>query len=139
MITSSRRAYVWIWLPGETSPVAAGLVERDDQDRYRFTYGRRYLARQNAISLFPGELTLQSGSQEQADGALPSCLRDAAPDAWGRRVIINRLTGQKGASADGVEFNELVYLMETGSDRIGALDFQQSPTDYQPLWQVQER
>ena len=132
MITSSRRAYVWIWLPGETSPVAAGLVERDDQDRYRFTYGRRYLARQNAISLFPGELTLQSGSQEQADGALPSCLRDAAPDAWGRRVIINRLTGQKGASADGVEFNELVYLMETGSDRIGALDFQQSPTDYLP-------
>ena len=132
MITSSRRAYVWIWLPGETSPVAAGLVERDDQDRYRFTYGRRYLARQDAISLFPGELTLQPGSQEQADGALPSCLRDAAPDAWGRRVIINRLTGQKGASADGVEFNELVYLMETGSDRIGALDFQQSPTDYLP-------
>ena len=132
MITSSRRAYVWIWLPGETSPVAAGLVERDDQDRYRFTYGRRYLARQDAISLFPGELILQPGSQEQADGALPSCLRDAAPDAWGRRVIINRLTGQKGASADGVEFNELVYLMETGSDRIGALDFQQSPTDYLP-------
>lgn len=132
MITSSRRAYVWIWLPGETSPVAAGLVERDDQDRYRFTYGRRYLARQDAISLFPGELILQPGSQEQADGALPSCLRDAAPDAWGRRVIINRLTGQKGASADSVEFNELVYLMETGSDRIGALDFQQSPTDYLP-------
>ena len=132
MITSSRRAYVWIWLPGETFPVAAGLVERDDQDRYRFTYGRRYLARQDAMSLFPGELILQPGSQEQPDGALPSCLRDAAPDAWGRRVIINRLTGQKGASADGVEFNELVYLMETGSDRIGALDFQQSPTDYLP-------
>lgn len=132
MITSSRRAYVWIWLPGETSPVAAGLVERDDQDRYRFTYGRRYLARQDAMSLFPGELILQPGSQEQPDGALPSCLRDAAPDAWGRRVIINRLTGQKGASADGVEFNELVYLMETGLDRIGALDFQQSPTDYLP-------
>lgn len=132
MMTSNVRAYVWIWLPGATSPVAAGLVERDDQDHYRFTYGRRYLARPDAISLFPDELTLQPGSQQQVDGALPSCLRDASPDAWGRRVIINRLTGQKGAPADGVEFNELVYLMETGSDRIGALDFQQSPTDYRP-------
>lgn len=132
MMTSSRRAYVWIWLPGQTSPVVAGLVERDDQDRYRFTYGRRYLARHDAISLFPDELPLQPGSQEWADGALPSCLRDASPDAWGRRVIINRLTGQKGDAVDGVDFNELVYLLESGSDRIGALDFQQSSTDYWP-------
>ncbi|QEA39666.1 type II toxin-antitoxin system HipA family toxin [Pistricoccus aurantiacus] len=132
MMTSSRRAYVWIWLPGQTSPVVAGLVERDDQDRYRFTYGRRYLARHDAISLFPDELPLQPGSQEQADGTLPSCLRDASPGAWGRRVIINRLTGQKGEAADGVDFNELVYLLESGSGRIGALDFQQSSTDYWP-------
>ncbi|ABI57650.1 hypothetical protein Mlg_2310 [Alkalilimnicola ehrlichii MLHE-1] len=53
---SSNRAYVWIWLPGQTSPVVAGLVERDDQDRYRFAYGRRYLAREDAISLYPDEL-----------------------------------------------------------------------------------
>ncbi len=131
-MTFSRRAYVWIWLPGQTYPVVAGLGERDDQDRYRFAYGRRYLARHDAISLFPDELPLQPGSQEQANGALPSCLRDASPDAWGRRVIINRLTGQKGEAADGVDFNELVYLLESGSDRIGALDFQQSSTDYWP-------
>ncbi|WP_280564162.1 type II toxin-antitoxin system HipA family toxin [Chromohalobacter sp. 48-RD10] len=132
MMTSSRRAYVWIWLPGQASPVVAGLVERDDQDRYRFTYGRRYLARQDAISLYPRELPLRPGSQEQVDGALPSCLRDASPDAWGRRVIINRLTGNKGEAAGEVNFNELVYLLESGSDRIGALDFQLSPTDYRP-------
>ncbi len=131
-MTSSRRAYVWIWLPGQASPVVAGLVERDDQDRYRFTYGRRYLARQDAISLYPRELPLRPGSQEQVDGALPSCLRDASPDAWGRRVIINRLTGNKGEAAGEVNFNELVYLLESGSDRIGALDFQLSPTDYRP-------
>lgn len=131
MMTSSRRAYVWIWLPGQTSPVVAGLVERDDQERYHFTYGRRYLARPDAISFFPDELPLQPGRQEQADSALPSCLRDASPDAWGRRVIINRLTGQKGEAA-GADFNELVYLLESGSDRIGALDFQQSSTDYRP-------
>ncbi|MCG5516536.1 MULTISPECIES: type II toxin-antitoxin system HipA family toxin [unclassified Ectothiorhodospira] len=132
MMTSSRRAYVWVWIPEQTSPVVAGLVERNDQDLYRFTYGRRYLTRPDAISLFPGELPLQPGSQEQADGTLPSCLRDASPDAWGRRVIINRLTGQKGETADGVNFNELVYLLESGSDRIGALDFQESATDYRP-------
>ncbi|WP_163560996.1 HipA domain-containing protein [Halomonas sp. NO4] len=131
-MTSSQRAYVWIWLPGQTSPVVAGLVERDDQDRYRFAYGRRFLAREDAISLCPGELPLRPGSQETADGALPSCLRDASPDAWGRRVIINRLTGKKGDGAGEADFNELVYLLESGSDRIGALDFQLSPTDYRP-------
>ena len=131
-MTSSRRAYVWIWLPGQTFPVVAGLVERDDQERYRFAYGRRYLARPDAISLFPDELPLHPGTQEQADSALPSCLRDASSDAWGRRVIINRLTGQKGDTADGVDFNELVYLLESGSDRIGALDFQEFATDYRP-------
>ncbi|WP_148255379.1 type II toxin-antitoxin system HipA family toxin [Aidingimonas lacisalsi] len=129
---SSQRAYVWVWLPGQTSPVVAGLVERDDQERYRFAYGRRYLAREDAISLYPGELPLRPGSQEQADGKLPSCLRDASPDAWGRRVIINRLTNKTGDGADEVDFNEMVYLLESGSDRIGALDFQLSPTDYRP-------
>jgi len=132
MTTSSRRAYIWIWLPGQTSPVAAGFVERDDQDRYRFVYGRRYLARDDAISLYPDELPLRTGSQEQANGALPSCLRDASPDAWGRRVIINRLTGRQGNAAGEADFNELVYLLESGSDRIGALDAQRSPTDYRP-------
>ncbi|MCE9681044.1 type II toxin-antitoxin system HipA family toxin [Halomonas alkalisoli] len=131
-MTSSQRAYVWVWLPGQTTPVAAGLVERDDQDRYRFAYGRRYLARDDAIGLFPRELPLRPGSQEQADGTLPSCLRDASPDAWGRRVIINRLTGMSGNSAAEVDFNEMVYLLESGSDRIGALDFQLSPTEYRP-------
>lgn len=128
---SSQQAYVWVWLPSQTTPVVAGVLERD-QDRYRFAYGRRYLTRGDAISLYPDELPLQPGSQRQASGTLPSCLRDASPDAWGRRVIINRLTGKKGDSAGGVDFNEMVYLLESGSDRIGALDFQHSPTEYQP-------
>lgn len=131
-MTSSQRAYVWIWLPDQTSPVAAGLVERDDQDRYRFAYGRSYLARADAISLFPHELPLRPGGLEKTDGTLPSCLRDASPDAWGRRVIINRLTGRKGQDAGEVDYNELVYLLKSGSDRIGALDFQLSPTEYRP-------
>ena len=131
MTTSNQRAYVWVWLPNQTSPVAAGLVERENQDRYRFAYGRSYLAREDAISLFPRELPLRPGTLVQTDGTLPSCLRDASPDAWGRRVIINRLAGRKGLGADEVDFDELVYLLESGSDRIGALDFQTSPIEYQ--------
>ncbi|MEY2926597.1 MAG: hypothetical protein RL367_1074, partial [Pseudomonadota bacterium] len=54
------------------------------------------------------------------------------PDAWGRKVIINRTLGAKGAKAQGIELDELTYLLESGSDRIGALDFQLSATNYVP-------
>lgn len=63
---------------------------------------------------------------------MPGCIRDAAPDAWGRRVILNKKFGRKGAGTDTAEIDELTYLLESGSDRIGALDFQQSSKDYRP-------
>jgi serine/threonine-protein kinase HipA len=63
---------------------------------------------------------------------MPSCIRDSSPDAWGRRVIINHITGKKKNDIDPVELNELAYLMMSGSDRIGALDFQESSTTYNP-------
>ncbi len=63
---------------------------------------------------------------------MPNCIRDAAPDAWGRRVIINRKLGRKGKDTDTADLSELTYLLESGSDRIGALDFQLSPTEYIP-------
>jgi serine/threonine-protein kinase HipA len=113
-------------------PVVAGLLRRDARGGYGFVYGRSYLGRDDAISLFPDELPLQPGEQRQRDDDLPSCLRDASPDAWGRRVIANRLTGQRGADAARIELDELTYLLESGSDRIGALDFQTSPSVYRP-------
>lgn len=61
---------------------------------------------------------------------MAGCLRDGAPDAWGRRVILNRLL--QGATADVDTLDELTYLLESGSDRIGALDFQNSGTKYEP-------
>ena len=63
---------------------------------------------------------------------MPSCLRDASPDAWGRRVLIHQKLGVKGTDAAQFELDELTYLLESGSDRIGALDFQTSPTQYVP-------
>jgi serine/threonine-protein kinase HipA len=66
------------------------------------------------------------------DLEIPNCIRDTAPDAWGRRVIINKQFGLKGRDADTGSLDELTYLLESGSDRIGALDFQRSPTEYVP-------
>ena len=63
---------------------------------------------------------------------MPGAIRDAAPDAWGRRVIINKKLGIKGAETDTADLDELTYLLESGSDRIGSLDFQHSPTHYEP-------
>jgi serine/threonine-protein kinase HipA len=124
-------AYVWIWLPDMTAPVVAGRLSKAGDDRLVFNYGRSYLARAEAIALY--DLPLQPGLLPLARGlSMPACIRDAAPDAWGRRVIINRRLGRTGKDVDPARFDELTYLLESGSDRIGALDFQLSPTDYRP-------
>lgn len=57
------------------------------------------------------------------------------PGGWrarrvGRRIIINRLTRRKGKDAQNVDFDELTFFLNSGSDRAGALDFQTSATDY---------
>jgi len=135
MMTSKKtlnQAYVWIWLPNETTPIVAGKLEKDG-DQLFFAYGKSYLARKNAIPIYEPELPLQSGTISPLnDLMVPSCIRDGAPDAWGRRVIINRKMGLKGTAADAVELDELTFLLESGSDRIGALDFQASATEYKP-------
>lgn len=125
-------AYVWFWLPDADTPVVAGLLMRRGKE-FVFNYGRSYLARPNAIPLFAPELPLQTGVIPLLPGLnMPSCMRDASPDAWGRRVLINCKLGVKGSAAASVELDELTYLLDSGSDRIGALDFQASANQYVP-------
>ncbi len=129
-------AYVWIWLPGETQPVVAGRLEADNGN-ILLHYGRSYLERigdqSPAISIYDPELPLRAGGLPLTPGlTMPGCIRDASPDAWGRRVITNRLLGLKGADVDTCALDEMTYLLESGSDRIGALDFQRSATEYVP-------
>lgn len=130
--TDATEAFVWIWLPGATEPVVAGRLVQDG-GRLFFNYGTSYRSRKKAIPIYPPELPLQEGAIAPINGLLmASCIRDGSPDAWGRRVIINRLTGKK-PDADGVpEISELTYLLQSGSDRTGALDFQASATEYIP-------
>lgn len=125
-------AYVWTWLPGATEPVVAGrLHERGGL--VAFNYGRSYRERPGAVPLYLPELPLEAGELPLTPGlAMPGCIRDAAPDAWGRRVILNRMFGAKGDEAARIEPSELTFLLESGSDRIGALDFQRSPSVHEP-------
>ena len=148
MTTSEPDAYVWVWLPGASEPVVAGALVRTErlvagEGVLAYAYGRSYLERDDAISLFTPELPLTEGTKDPSDPQpgtawrgyrpeggrrplpLAGCLRDAAPDAWGRRVINARL----GSDPD-TPLSELTYLLESGSDRIGALDFQTSSHHY---------
>lgn len=125
-------AFVWVWLAGETEPVVAGKLTSDGESLI-FNYGQSYLARNNAIALYDPELPLQSGLIPLLTGlSMPACIRDASPDAWGRRIIINRRLGIKGKKNDVSQLDELTYLLESSSDRIGAMDFQRSATEYVP-------
>lgn len=127
-----REAFVWIWLPGATEPVVAGRIHAEGP-RYIFNYGRSYLSRPEAISIHLPELPLRTGAIEpEPPLEIANALRDASPDAWGRRVIVNRLAGVRGKSADLVDLDELTFMLRSGSDRVGALDFQASPAEYVP-------
>jgi serine/threonine-protein kinase HipA len=136
-----RRAYVWVWLPGHTEPVLAGALETRQRPSGRsvsaqggpfdFAYSRAYLERSDAISLYTPELPLADGWQEPSDDrSMAGCLRDGSPDSWGQRVIDDRLFGARSTVTDDVD--DLTYLLESGSNRIGALDFQTSATTYVP-------
>ena len=132
------RVFVWVWLPGAVEPVVAGVLARargllHGQPVLAFRYASSYRARPGSISLFPPELPL-SGEvfdprrvPRREPLALAGCLRDAAPDAWGRRVVNLRL-----ASDPDLELSEITYLLGSGSNRIGALDFQEEPDRYVP-------
>ena len=117
---------MWVWLPGASDPVPCGRLSAHG-GLVAFTYGRSYLARPDCVSLYEPELPLARGPILPARSEIAGCIADAGPDAWGRRVIEHA----RGAAAAG-GFSTLGYLLESGSDRIGALDVQPSPSDYEP-------
>jgi serine/threonine-protein kinase HipA len=112
--------FVYITLPGQTEPVTAGRFTIDFDRRGvaqgTFVYGRRYLARPDAVALDPVELKLGERvyTTQALDGVF-GALRDASPDFWGRRVIQRHLhQSQPG---------EMAYLLHSPDDRAGALGF----------------
>lgn len=134
----SDKAYIWIFLPGQAKPVVCGVVAWDGAEHV-FRYGKSYLARSNAMPLsIPGcPLGTLTGDPYVLDDELSGALRDAAPDAWGRRIIQREIakkidpTGQADNRLEG-ELGEIDYLLGAGADRIGALDTTETPHVYNP-------
>lgn len=128
-MSTSERAYVWAWLPGRQEPVVCGVLERAGGGPVRFAYGRSYRERPEALALY--DIPLVPGWQEPPSGMnVHGCFADAAPDAWGRRVVLHRLSGRAGKGVETDDLSLFTYLLESASDRTGALDFQTSPDEY---------
>jgi len=128
--------FVWVWLPDAEEPVIAGRVESDG-DLVVFNYGVSYLGRTDAMPLYLPELPLRRGRIEPPPGLrMAGCINDGSPDAWGQRVIMQLLLGAGAKDIDPAGLDPLTYLVRSGSDRIGALDFQESPDEYVPRLQT---
>ena len=105
--------FVYLTLPGATSPITAGRFEltTDAQGTNigRFVYGRRYLTRSDAVPIDPVELKLgESPFLTTRLHGLFGALRDASPDYWGRRVIEKH--------AGKINLTELDYLLRIPRD-----------------------
>ncbi|HEX2744863.1 MAG TPA: type II toxin-antitoxin system HipA family toxin [Streptosporangiaceae bacterium] len=125
-------AFVWTWLPDASEPVVAGRIDADG-GLHTFTYARSYRERRDAVPLYEPELPLVPGTLRPPGGlVLAGCLRDSGPDSWGQRVILAQHAGHLTSASDVGELSSLTYLLESGSDRIGALDFQASASEYEP-------
>lgn len=140
MATTQDELAVFAWLPGQAEGrfVPAGLltlsetVGASSQNRElasRFAYGLGYLKRPAAIEVDPVSLGLADRDTVRGQALFPvnglgefGGIRDAAPDAWGRRVIEAR------RKVPANTLSEADYLLAAGGDRVGALDVRASIT-----------
>lgn len=121
-MTSERQVYVYIQLPGALESVPAALlkVEKLANGTYvgRFRYGDRYLQRPDAVAFDPFQLPLGKNVHEFTKlKGIPGAVRDAGPDAWGRRVIEHKL--ERGPD----DLEEIDYLLNGPQDGAGNLGF----------------
>ena len=123
--------FVWVWLPNQIAPVVAGRLRTSDGLHF-FDYGNSYLSRADAVSIYEPELPFKNGSISPiGDLSLANCIEDALPGTWGRRVLASRETRQGDPMNIG-DLHPFTLMLDSGSDRIGALDFQLSSREYSP-------
>ena len=129
MANTTNDLFVFANLDGEFVP--AGQLQVDEEGSRliasSFAYGLRYLDRSNAQEVDPVALSLKNKSEIKGKRLVPpngleafGGIRDAAPDSWGRRVIEARLKVPDNS------LPESTYLLEAGSNRVGALDIRSS-------------
>ena len=122
MAAKEQSCYVYIQLPGgmETVPCASLKVRNIGAGVYEgmFTYGKRYLERNNVVPLDPFHLPLTTRPQPFTKlKGIPGAVRDASADAWGRRVIQAKL------QRPGADIEEMDYLLNGPDDGAGNLSF----------------
>lgn len=95
-----------------------------------FTYGLNYARRPDALEVDPVSLSLRNLDEVLGKRLFPAKqlsffggIRDAAPDAWGRRVIEAKL------KVPANSLPESQYLLHAGSERVGALDIRTAIND----------
>ncbi len=118
-MATSKRAYTYLQLPQSLEVVTAGFYELAFPQGVAtgsFVYNPDYLRRPDAVPLEPIELPLSPRrfSTVKLRGIF-GCLRDASPDAWGRRIIERHL--------GRTDLTEVDYLLHSPEDRAGALSF----------------
>jgi serine/threonine-protein kinase HipA len=136
---------VFVYLPGQIQAVPAGILTIAQNGRdtaSTFVYGSGYRRRENAISLDPVELPIPDEDGQiirpKSGKALFGVFRDAAPDAWGRLVINDKYIRRqhhplgKAPLANAIDLPEVEYLLRSRSDRVGNLDFRETPTSEEP-------
>lgn len=139
MATTQNELAVFAWLPAQEGRfVPAGLLTLSEtvgahpQNRElasRFAYGLGYLKRPTAMEVDPVSLGWDEPDAVRGQVLFPvnglgefGGIRDAAPDAWGRRVIEAR------RKVPANTLSEADYLLAAGGDRVGALDVRASIT-----------
>lgn len=127
---SRDECFVYLQMPGSLEVVTCGRFVRESVRAGgtvgRFVYGRVYRDRPDAVPLDPFNLPITPNVRETARlGGVFGILRDAAPDAWGRRVI-ERILGRQ-------DLTEVDFLLESPQDRAGALSFGRGPVPPAPV------
>jgi len=138
--TTNNELAVFAWLAEDAGGqcVPAGLLKLSEtvganplnrELASRFAYGLGYLKRPASFEVDPVSLSLADRDAVRGQALFPvnglgefGGIRDAAPDAWGRRVI----EAQRKVPANML--SEAQYLLAAGGDRVGALDVRLSLT-----------
>jgi serine/threonine-protein kinase HipA len=130
MTSNVRTVFVYLQLPGSLEVVTCGRISwqrlRGGQAVSDFVYGKTYRERRDAVPIDPFNLPVDREPKRSVRyGGLFGAIRDAAPDAWGRRVI-ERALGE-------VDLDEPDFLLQSPEDRAGALSFGLGPRPPPPV------
>ena len=129
MTATEQRLYVFAYIDTHLAPCGQLTLTEDGEKLLAstFAYGTRYLERPGALEVDPVSLSLRDKNAVRGKALFPpnnlsmfGGIRDAAPDAWGRRVIESRL------KVPANSLPESTYLLHAGSQRVGALDIRPS-------------